>query len=100
MLVLFKANTLVQLESPAGDLNPEADDFLPENEDRVGVKLIVPLGVSYAVAQQLCHPKRRVTLKELIDQLELMATHLQQQEAMALSTISSPPVAFALSRGR
>jgi len=91
MLVLFKANTLVQLESPAGDLNPEADDFLPENEDRVGVKLIVPLERQLRRRPAALPPqKRRVTLKELIDQLELMATHLQQQEAMALSTISSP----------
>lgn len=90
MLVLFKANTLVDLESPAGDLDPEANDFLPEAEDGVGVKLRVPLERQLHRRPAALPPqKRRVTLKELIDQLQLMATHLQQQEAMALSTTST-----------
>lgn len=90
MLVLFKANTLVDLESPAGDLDPEANDFLPEAEDGAGVRLRVPLERQLRRRPAALPPqKRRVTLKELIDQLQLMANHLQQQEAMALSTTST-----------
>lgn len=90
MLVLFKANTLVDLEPPAGDLDPEANDLLSEAEDGAEVKLRVPLERQLRRRPAALPPqKRRVTLKELIDQLQLMATQLQQQEAIALSTSST-----------
>ncbi len=82
MLVLFKANTLVEIESPETDL-VRSDDLLPV-EDRVRPERRL------ALEQQLCRrptalppQKRRVTLNELIDQLQLMATALQLQSKAA-----------------
>ncbi|MBV9386132.1 MAG: segregation/condensation protein A [Chroococcidiopsidaceae cyanobacterium CP_BM_ER_R8_30] len=87
LLVLFKAKTLVEmLESPAVDSERSPDNFPLLAEDGVQIRLRLPL------EQQLQRrpaalppPKRRVTLKELIDQLRLMATQIQQQEATALA---------------
>jgi len=86
MLVLFKAKTLIELlESPTA-LNPSADAF-PEDLDGVQVKLRLPLERQLQRRPVALPPqKRRVTLKELIDQLQLMASQMQQQEAMALAT--------------
>ncbi len=91
MLVLFKANTLEQLELPPADLDPSEEDFLPEGEDFGGAKLRLPLERQLRRRPAALPPqKRRVTLQELIDQLQLMATQLQQEEAMALSTKTTP----------
>jgi segregation and condensation protein A len=83
MLVLFKANTLVELES-SDDLD-QSEDLLPV-EDGVRERRL-PL------EQQLCRrptalppQKRRVTLQELIEQLQLMATQLQVQSEGIVST--------------
>ena len=83
MLVLFKANTLVEIESP--DELAESEDLLPvENGVR---ERRLPL------EQQLCRrptalppQKRRATLQELIEQLQLMATQLQVQSEGIAST--------------
>ena len=84
MLVLFKANTLVEIESQDTKL-VESDDLLPV-EDGV-TRRRLPL------EQQLCRrptalppQKRRVTLQELIEQLQLMATQLQVQSEGIAST--------------
>ena len=83
MLVLFKANTLAELESPATDINSSEDDF-PETEDAIGLKPRVPLERQLHRRPSALPPqKRRVSLQELIDQLQLMATQMQQQEATA-----------------
>lgn len=86
MLVLFKANTLLELESPKVDL-PSEDDFLPAAEDGAPAKLRLPLEHHLRRRPAALPPqKRRVTLQELIDQLQLMATQLQlSQEASAIS---------------
>ena len=83
MLVLFKANTLVEIES-SDDL-VESFDLLPV-EDGVRERRL-PL------EHQLCRrptalppQKRRVTLQELIEQLQLMATQLQVQSEGIAST--------------
>ncbi|MDP5337946.1 MAG: segregation/condensation protein A, partial [Nodularia sp. (in: cyanobacteria)] len=79
MLVLFKANTLMQL-STIGDAQDDlADDALCANEDGL---------LHHAHRLQLERhlrrrpsamppPKRRVTLQELIKQLQIMANQLQ-----------------------
>lgn len=85
MLVLFKANTLVEIESQDTELAGLEDDLLPV-EDGV-TRRRLPL------EQQLCRrptalppQKRRVTLQELIEQLQLMATQLQVQSEGIAST--------------
>jgi len=87
MLVLFKANTLVELESPPTELDSSEDDFLLAGEDGVGTRLRLPLEQQLSRRPAALPPqKRRVTLKELIDQLQLIATQLQlSEEAIALS---------------
>lgn len=93
MLVLFKANTLVELESPEADLDSSEDDFLSEAEDGTPAKLRLPLDRQLRRRPAALPPqKRRVTLQELIDQLQFMATQLQlSQEAMAPSTKTNFP---------
>lgn len=85
MLVLFKANTLVEIESQDTELAGLEQDLLPV-EDAVREQRL-PL------EQQLCRrptalppQKRRVTLQELIEQLQLMATQLQVQSEGIAST--------------
>ena len=88
MLVLFKANTLLQPESPEAESETSEDFFLPEAEDGAEVKLRLPLENQLRRRSATLPPqKRRVSLQELIDQLQLMATQLQlAHEADALST--------------
>ncbi|MEA5582583.1 ScpA family protein [Nodularia harveyana UHCC-0300] len=79
MLVLFKANTLMQL-STVGDAQEDiADDALCANEDGL-------LHHSHRLQLErhlrrrpsaMPPPKRRVTLQELIKQLQIMATQLK-----------------------
>lgn len=90
MLVLFKANTLVAIESP-GDLAPAEDDLLLEAEDGVRRGRRLPLEQQLHRRPTALPPqKRRVTLQELIDQLQLMATALQlQSEVIATNTRKS-----------
>ena len=80
MLVLLKANTLIELDAPADD---PSEVFAAETEaGAISTRMRLPL------EQQLRRrpaalppPKRRVALKELIDQLQLMATQLQAQQS-------------------
>lgn len=90
MLVLFKANTLVELEAHEAELNSSEDNFLPEVEDGAPTKLRLPLENQLRRRPAALPPqKRRVTLQELIDQLHVMAAQLQSQEANALSNKST-----------
>ncbi len=88
MLVLFKAKTLIELEQREADLDPSEDDFHPEVEDGTQAKRRLPLEQQLSRRPAALPPeKRRVTLQELIEQLQLMAHQLQlQNEANALST--------------
>ncbi|MBE9188868.1 segregation/condensation protein A [Gloeocapsopsis crepidinum LEGE 06123] len=79
MLVLFKANTLVELEFQQAELQPAEDDFLDANESYTRVRL--PLEQQLRRRPAALPPqKRRVTLQELITQLQLMANQLQAQQ--------------------
>ncbi len=92
MLVLFKANTLVELEQSEADLEDlSVDDLLLEAKDGVQTKLRLPLEHQLHRRPAALPPqKRRVTLQELIEQLQLMATQLEiSQSDQALSTLTT-----------
>lgn len=79
MLVLFKANTLMQLSSGADAQEDVADDAILESEDG-----ILHQAHRLPLERQLRRrpaamppPKRRVTLQELIEQLQIMANQLK-----------------------
>lgn len=83
MLVLFKANTLL-VESPEAEPEPEEDTILALEEGGIPAKLRLPLERQLRRRPTaLPPPKRRATLQELINQLQLIAHQLQQQEAMS-----------------
>ncbi|MEA5603347.1 ScpA family protein [Nostoc sp. UHCC 0252] len=85
MLVLFKANTLMQL-STVGDIQDGVlDDALLEDEDGISHQ-----GHRLPLERQLRRrpsamppPKRRVTLQELIKQLQIMANQLKLVEKVS-----------------
>lgn len=86
LLVLFKANTLTQLES-APDEQPSSDDFQPAEEDETEGLVRTPLEKQLNRRRTALPPqKRQVTLVELIDQLQIIANQLQSQDSLATKT--------------
>ena len=85
MLVLFKANTLMQL-STVGDIQDGVvDDSLLEDEDGIshqGHRLPLERQLRRR-ASAMPPPKRRVTLQELIKQLQIMANQLKLVEKVS-----------------
>jgi len=83
MLVLFKANTLMQLQSAADEQEALADnDELLASENSLhhqGHRLPLERHLRRRPAA-MPPPKRRVTLQELVEQLQLMAQQLKQVE--------------------
>ncbi|MHC5828120.1 MAG: segregation/condensation protein A, partial [Nostoc sp.] len=84
MLVLFKANTLMQL-STVGNAQDGVEDDVLEDEDGVSHQ-----GHRLPLERQLRRrraamppPKRRVTLQELIKQLQIMANQLKLVEKVS-----------------
>ncbi|MDF5711608.1 MAG: ScpA family protein [Nostoc sp. S4] len=82
MLVLFKANTLMQLSTVENQQEGVVDDALLADEDG-----ILHQGHRLPLERQLRRrpaamppPKRRVTLQELIEQLQIMANQLKLVE--------------------
>lgn len=84
MLVLFKANTLMQLTTLQSLEEDVADDVILENEDGVlqGHRLQLERHLRRRPAA-MPPPKRRVTLQELIEQLQLMANQLKLVEKVS-----------------
>ncbi|AFY42930.1 segregation/condensation protein A [Nostoc sp. PCC 7107] len=77
MLVLFKANTLMQW-STAQDVQEIEDDGLNEMENGLSHQRRLPLELQLRRRPSaMPPPKRRVTLQELIEQLQLMANQLK-----------------------
>jgi segregation and condensation protein A len=79
MLVLFKANTLMQLQSVDNEPEATLGDALLDSEDGVlhqGHRLQLERHLRRRPAA-MPPPKRRVTLQELIDQLQIMANQLK-----------------------
>ncbi|MEM7726636.1 MAG: ScpA family protein [Cyanobacteria bacterium P01_A01_bin.45] len=80
MLVLFKANTLMQMQVTNDQEEALLDDVLPESED--GLLLYqsarLPLERHLKRRPSAMPPKKRpVTLHELIEQLQIMASQLK-----------------------
>jgi segregation and condensation protein A len=84
-LVLFKANTLMQLQSVAQEQEVEEEEALFEAEDGVsGSSHRLPLERHLRRRPAAMPPsKRRVTLQELIEQLQVMAQQLQLVEKVS-----------------
>ncbi|MEH2049435.1 ScpA family protein [Nostoc sp.] len=85
MLVLFKANTLMQLSTVGDTQDGVENDALLEGEDGVSHQ-----GHRLPLERQLRRrpaamppPKRRVTLQELIEQLQIMANQLKLVEKVS-----------------
>ncbi|PHJ56828.1 chromosome segregation protein ScpA [Nostoc linckia z18] len=82
MLVLFKANTLMQLSTVEDVQDGVLDDALLTDEDGVyhhGPRLPLERQLRRRPAA-MPPPKRRVTLQELIEQLQIMANQLKLVE--------------------
>lgn len=83
MLVLFKANTLMQLQSAAEEQAVLADDNLLEEIEEGGLYQAHRLQFERHIRRRpaaMPPPKRRVTLQELIEQLQVMAEQLKLVE--------------------
>jgi segregation and condensation protein A len=78
MLVLFKANTLTQLQAVEDELEPGFDEF-PDEENAFLRTARLPLERALRRRPAAMPPsKRRVTLPELIEQLHIMAEQLKK----------------------
>lgn len=80
MLVLFKANTLMKLQSAEDEIDAYAEDeFLLDGEDGLNERIArLPLEKQLRRRRSaMPPPARRVSLQELIDQLQVMANQLQ-----------------------
>jgi len=85
MLVLFKANTLMQLSTVGDAQDDVVDDALLAGEDGVshhGHRLPLERQLRRRPAA-MPPPKRRVTLQELIEQLQIMANQLKLVEKVS-----------------
>lgn len=79
MLVLFKANTLMQMQAAADEPDVVLDDVLPDNDQGLvysGHRLPLERALRRRPAA-MPPPKRRVTLQELIEQLQIMENQLK-----------------------
>lgn len=84
MLVLFKANTLVELEFQQAELQPTEDNFCLDANETYTQRVRLPLEQQLRRRPAALPPqKRRVTLQELIAQLQLMANQLQAQQQVS-----------------
>jgi len=84
MLVLFKANTLMQLQSAEDELDIIEEEELLPGAEHLGYQARLPLERQLRRRPAAMPPHaRRVTLQELIAQLQVIATQLQQQEKVS-----------------
>ncbi|BAY85683.1 chromosome segregation and condensation protein ScpA [Calothrix parasitica NIES-267] len=79
MLVLFKANTLMELQSAEDELDASLEDDFLDDEDALNERVArLPLEKQLRRRRSaMPPPARRVSLQELIDQLQVMASQLQ-----------------------
>lgn len=80
MLVLFKANTLMEMQSAANETDAYTEDeLLLDGEDELNERVArLPLEKQLRRRRSaMPPPARRVTLQELIEQLQVMANQLQ-----------------------
>ncbi|MEO1373155.1 MAG: ScpA family protein [Cyanobacteria bacterium J06635_10] len=79
MLVLFKANTLMEMQLTASEVDTPESDVVVDGEDGL-LERVARLPLEKQLRRRLSAmppPARRVTLQELIDQLQVMANQLQ-----------------------
>lgn len=87
LLVLFKANTLIELESANNEQELSGDDLNSEGEAVATTRLRLPLEQQLHRRPSALPPrKRQVTLQELIDQLKLIAVQLQLSQTKSHQT--------------
>mgnify|MGYP001793186796 FL=1 len=79
MLVIFKANTLMELQSAEDELDASLEDEFFDDEEALNERVArLPLEKQLRRRRSaMPPPARRVSLQELIDQLQVMATQLQ-----------------------
>jgi segregation and condensation protein A len=80
MLVLFKANTLMQMQAAEDEQEAFLDELLPDLEEGL-LHHTKRLPLEQAIRRRssaMPPPKRRVTLHELIEQLQVMADQLKK----------------------
>lgn len=80
MLVLFKANTLMQMQASVDEEDALLNEILPESEENAFYQTArLPLERALRRRPAAMPPsKRRVTLPELIEQLQIMADQLKK----------------------
>ncbi|MCX7596951.1 MAG: segregation/condensation protein A, partial [Fischerella sp.] len=89
MLVLFKANTLMQLQSVVDEQEALVDDVRSEETEDGAIYQAQRLQFERHLRRRpaaMPPPKRRVTLQELIEQLQVMAEQLKLAEK-----VNKPP---------
>lgn len=95
MLVLFKANTLMELQSAEDELDAsDEDEFLLDGEDGLNQRIArLPLEKQLRRRRSaMPPPARRVSLQELIDQLQVMANQLQLVQKKPLAKKRQPSI--------
>ncbi|AFY88448.1 segregation/condensation protein A [Chroococcidiopsis thermalis] len=90
LLVLFKANTLTGLDSPLDESELETEELLLVGEGEFGTRLRLPLEQQLRRRPVAVPPQKRpVTLQDLIEHLQLIATQLQSEGNLADKTSRS-----------
>lgn len=90
LLVLFKANTLTGLDSPPDELELDTEELLLVGEGEFGTRLRLPLEQQLHRRPVAVPPQKRpVTLQDLIEHLQLIATQLQSEGNLTAKTSRS-----------
>ncbi|PSM48656.1 segregation/condensation protein A [Chroococcidiopsis sp. CCALA 051] len=90
LLVLFKANTLTGLDSPPDELELDTEELLLVGEGEFATRLRLPLEQQLHRRPVAVPPQKRpVTLQDLIEHLQLIATQLQSEGTLTAKTSRS-----------
>ncbi|OWY65601.1 segregation/condensation protein A [cyanobacterium TDX16] len=90
LLVLFKANTLTGLDSPPDELELDTEELLLIGEGEFATRLRLPLEQQLHRRPVAVPPQKRpVTLQDLIEHLQLIATQLQSEGNLTAKTSRS-----------
>ena len=99
LLVLFKANTLTGLDSPPEESELETEELLLLGEGEFTTRLRLPLEQQLRRRPVAVPPQKRpVTLQDLIEHLQLIATQLQSEGNLSDKTTRSPRRSVSQSR--
>lgn len=90
LLVLFKANTLTGLDAPPDESELETEELLLVGEGEFTTRLRLPLEQQLRRRPVAVPPQKRpVTLQDLIEHLQLIATQLQSEGNLSDKTTRS-----------